>query len=139
MIIGKGSKIYFLTVNQVHDLCAEAFKCFNIAGKRILAIIPDHTRTAPIDLMFRVVYQLLADRLKHLDFMIVLGTYLPMSEAMINERVGITSDLGLDSEPQPNQKLDTPIWDVSIAIVKIFLPTGDFTCWEAYVTEEAVK
>jgi nickel-dependent lactate racemase len=92
MIIGKGSKTDKLTEDQVFDLCAEAFGKNNLDGKRILAIIPDHSRTAPIDMMFRVVYRLLADRVKTLDFIIALGTHPPLSEQAINKRVGITPE-----------------------------------------------
>lgn len=89
MVIGKRSKSDKLSEDQVFDLCAEAFVSNNLDGKRILAIIPDHSRTAPIDMMFRVVYRLLAERVKALDFIIALGTHPPLSERAINKRVGI--------------------------------------------------
>ena len=57
----------------------------------MLVIIPDHTRTAPMDLMFRVLYRVLADRVELLDFLVALGTHPPMSDEAINKRVGITA------------------------------------------------
>ncbi|RPJ63069.1 MAG: DUF2088 domain-containing protein [Acidobacteria bacterium] len=92
MVIGKGSETGLLNESQVHEICAEGFAHRNLTGKRILAVIPDHSRTAPIDVMFRVVYDLLADRAAALDFIVALGTHPPMSDAHINERVGITQD-----------------------------------------------
>jgi len=92
MVTGKGSETELLTESQVYELCAEGFAQRNLTGKRILAIIPDHSRTAPIDVMFRVVYKLLADRAAALDFLVALGTHPPMSDDHINERVGITQD-----------------------------------------------
>ena len=68
MIIGKGSETETLSEAEVTDFCAEAFSRENIDDKRILAIIPDSTRSGPIDMMFRVVYKLLVQRVKVLIF-----------------------------------------------------------------------
>jgi len=92
MIIGLGSTDKLLDQRQVRDLCAEALEQQPLDGKRVLAIIPDHTRTAPIDTMFRVVYELLAKRVARLDFIIALGTHPPLSEERIYQRVGITAE-----------------------------------------------
>ncbi|MDZ7268934.1 MAG: lactate racemase domain-containing protein [candidate division KSB1 bacterium] len=89
MLIGKGSPHELLRAAQVLELCAQAFESRSLTGKRILAIIPDNTRSAPIDLMFRTVYQLLADRVARLDFLIALGTHPPLSEAGISQRLGL--------------------------------------------------
>jgi nickel-dependent lactate racemase len=91
MITGKGSSQKTLSPAQVLELCGEAFENKNLAGKRILAIIPDNTRSAPIDLMFRSVYQLLAERAARLDFLIALGTHPPLPEAGIAQRLGVTA------------------------------------------------
>jgi len=90
MVIGKGSPSDLLNEAQVFNLCAQAFSLNHLDDRRILAIIPDHTRTAPMDAMFRVVYKLLAARVQALHFLIALGTHPPMSDRAINERVGIT-------------------------------------------------
>lgn len=90
MVIGNGSTERLLTEREVLDLCGEAFAGRKLDGKRILAIIPDHSRTAPIDMMFRTVYKLLAARAARMDFMVALGTHPPMSDEAINKRVGIT-------------------------------------------------
>src|SRR3990172_8850334 len=92
MTIGKGHTDRILNISDVHDICAEAFDRENLDGKKVLAIIPDHTRTAPMEVMFRVVYELLANRVKALDFIVALGTHPPMSDEAINRRVGISQD-----------------------------------------------
>ncbi len=57
----------------------------------MLAIVPDHTRTAPIDLMFRVLQELTIDAgATAFDVLIALGTHPPMSEEAINQRLGLT-------------------------------------------------
>lgn len=92
MIIGKGSPQETLSAAQVLELCGQAFESRNLNGKRILAIIPDNTRSAPIDLMFRSVYQLLAARVAQLDFLIALGTHPALNEAGITQRLGATAE-----------------------------------------------
>jgi len=92
MLIGKGAKDVVLKEEEVFNLCDQAFSQKDLDGKKLLVIIPDHSRTAPIDMMFRLVYQLLADRVQLLDFLIALGTHPPMSDEMINKRVGITQE-----------------------------------------------
>lgn len=92
MIIGKGSPHETLSAAQVLELCGQAFANRNLTGKRILAIVPDNTRSAPIDLMFRSVYQLLAERAARLDFLIALGTHPPLHEAGITQRLGVTAE-----------------------------------------------
>ncbi|NOY59446.1 MAG: DUF2088 domain-containing protein [Calditrichaeota bacterium] len=89
-VTGKGSTTELLNEAQVYDLCAKAFAEKHLENRRILAIIPDNSRTAPMDIMFRVVYKLLAERVRALDFLVALGTHPPMSDEAINKRVGIT-------------------------------------------------
>lgn len=100
MIIGKSSETEALNESQVYDLCAEAFARKNLDGKRVLAIIPDYTRSGPIDMMFRVVYKLIAERVKLLDFIIALGTHPPMSGDQIYKLVGITKDQHIHLYPK---------------------------------------
>jgi nickel-dependent lactate racemase len=92
MVIGKGGEFEVLDEMQVSEICSEAFERTSLDNRRILAIIPDHSRTAPIDLMFRTVYRLLAPRVRALDFLVALGTHPPMTDEQINERVGVTSE-----------------------------------------------
>src|SRR5690606_10331032 len=59
-------------------------------GKRVLLIVPDNTRTAPVGLLFRTIYQHIGAKIKKLDVMIALGTHAPMSDEAINQRLEIT-------------------------------------------------
>ena len=92
MILGKGSAQTKLTEHDVLDLCAEAFSDVRFDGKRVLAIIPDSTRSGPIDMMFRTICRLLSPRVKKLDFLIALGTHPPMSDDAIYRHLGITKE-----------------------------------------------
>ncbi len=92
MVIGKGAADAVLTEKEVEEICARAFEEKRVDGKRLLFIIPDHTRSAPMDMMFRVLYRLLADRVERFDFLIALGTHPPMSEPMILRHLGINPE-----------------------------------------------
>jgi len=49
------------------------------AGQKVLALIPDHTRSLPLPLLFRTLVEILHDA-KQLAFMVALGTHPPLSE-----------------------------------------------------------
>ena len=61
------------------------------AGQKVLVLIPDHTRSLPLPFLFRSLVDLLHDT-QQLDFMVALGTHLPLSEESINRLVGITAE-----------------------------------------------
>ncbi len=60
-------------------------------GQRVLVLIPDHTRTVPLSPLFRATVEALHDA-AHVDFMIALGTHLPLSEDAILKLVGISAE-----------------------------------------------
>lgn len=56
-LIGQGSETEPLTAGGVGVLLTEAFADTSVDGKRLLVLIPDLTRSAPIPLMFRLLYE----------------------------------------------------------------------------------
>jgi nickel-dependent lactate racemase len=60
-------------------------------GQKVLVLIPDHTRTIPLPLLFRCLVALLHD-CPQLDFMVALGTHPPLSEVQLCQLVGITPE-----------------------------------------------
>src|SRR5713101_6875388 len=89
MFLGKGSTTETLTVEDVQQFIAQACDPLPLDGKRVLVIIPDGTRTAPIPLFFSLLYQQLGRRVAQLDYLIALGTHPPMSEEAIDRLVGV--------------------------------------------------
>ncbi len=88
---GRGAKGTRLDEAAVRALVGEEVPRWNVRGKRVLAIVPDHTRTAPIDLMFRVLHdEVTGGGAKAFDVLIALGTHPPMSDEAINQRLGLT-------------------------------------------------
>src|SRR5258707_14157081 len=89
MLQGKGSTTQTLTSDDVQTLLAATLDTLPLDGKRVLVIIPDGTRTAPIPLFFRLLYEHIGQRVARLDYLIALGTHQPMSEKAIDKLVGV--------------------------------------------------
>lgn len=80
-----------LSSDAVHDLVRQACPAKDYRGKRVLLIVPDATRTAPIGLVFKALFAQIGEAAAVLDVMIALGTHPPMSEAAICDRLDITA------------------------------------------------
>lgn len=78
-----------LSPEQVHSLVARVCPADEYRGKRILLIIPDGTRTAPVGLMFKTLHGQIGEVAGAFDILVALGTHQPMSEAAICERLEI--------------------------------------------------
>jgi len=72
--------------NTIHSRLAGQFR-----NRRVLVLIPDHTRSLPLPFLFRVIVEVLHTA-KQLDFMVALGTHPMLSYDDINKLVGITAD-----------------------------------------------
>ncbi len=81
-----------VTSEQVAELVARTCPRNNYQGKKVLLIVPDGTRTAPVGLMFKAIFDELGEVTGALDVMIALGTHQPMSEVAICERLEISMD-----------------------------------------------
>ncbi|MBC8159857.1 MAG: DUF2088 domain-containing protein [Roseiflexaceae bacterium] len=92
MLHGTGSPAATLAPDQVAGILEQAFAALPLDGQRVLVIIPDATRSAPIPLMFDLLYARLGAQVARLDYLIALGTHAPMSEAAIDQLVGCAAD-----------------------------------------------
>ena len=79
-----------LDENAVYQTLAQGL-AGKFKGQKVLALIPDHTRSLPLPMLFRMVVDLLLDA-RQLDFMIALGTHPAMTEQHIQQIVGISAD-----------------------------------------------
>jgi len=80
----------FLTDDQVKGLVAQVCPAADYLNKRVLLIVPDGTRTAPVGVMFRALHRQIGDVVKKLDILVALGTHQPLTEAAICERLEIS-------------------------------------------------
>jgi nickel-dependent lactate racemase len=87
-MIGKGYEDSYLSEAETRDLMAEALAQADLTGKRVLILIPDSTRTAPIPMVFRLFRDLLVGRVAVLDYLVALGTHQPMSDTALSQLVG---------------------------------------------------
>lgn len=60
-------------------------------GAKILVLIPDHTRTIPLPMLFKLMVEILHDT-GRLDFMVALGTHPALEEDAFLKLLGITRD-----------------------------------------------
>jgi nickel-dependent lactate racemase len=70
----------------IHDGLGDKFR-----DAKVLVLIPDHTRTLPMPLLFRLLVAALRGA-KQLDFMVALGTHPALDEAALNRLVGLSAD-----------------------------------------------
>ena len=81
-----------LDIPNVSELVGNALPVEDYRGKKILLIVPDSTRTAPVGLLFKTIYDQIGKSTEALDVMIALGTHPPMSEKEICERLEISEE-----------------------------------------------
>ena len=92
LITGQGSTERYLQDDEIEGLTVEALEQLDWEGKRVLVIIPDATRTAPIARFFRLFHRELWGRVAALDYLVALGTHHPMSDEALRHLVGITAE-----------------------------------------------
>ncbi len=92
VMAGKGGPERVLGEAKIRQLVAESLVQANLDGKRVLVIIPDGSRTAPIPLFFRLFHELLWNRVVALDYLVALGTHQPMGTDALNRLVGVTAE-----------------------------------------------
>lgn len=117
MIIGQGSTTTPLGDTEVAAILAQSLGALNLDGKRVLVIIPDGTRTAPIPLIYRLLQEQLGPRVVRLDFLIALGTHKPMRDAAIDRLVGVPA--AERAARYPNSAIDNHRWDLPESFVTI--------------------
>ena len=81
-----------LTETDVRNWCQDTLPAADFAGKRVLLIIPDQTRTAPLPLLFDAIQSRLGPLVQRLDVMIALGTHPPLTEPQYHKLLGITPE-----------------------------------------------
>jgi len=114
---GTGSSTELLEDAAAAELLATACAGLPLDGKRVLVLIPDGTRNAPIPLLFRLLHEVLGKRVVRLDYLIALGTHPPMSEAAIDKLVGVSA--AERAARYPNVRVFNHTWDRSDALQTI--------------------
>ncbi len=90
MLVGAGNKETYLQADDIRQILKKTFAHQEIGNKRVLVIIPDKTRTAPIPLFFRLFHEVLSPVTRKLDYLVALGTHQPLSDSELCQLVGIS-------------------------------------------------
>lgn len=81
-----------LTRADVDSIVGQSCPSDKFRGSKVLVIVPDATRTAPVGLVFKALHAQIAAETKVFDVMVALGTHPPMSEPAICERLEISDE-----------------------------------------------
>ena len=92
MVIVRENRQGSVSTNQAAAAVGEFFARNDYAGKRILLLIPDNTRSGPIGEIFKIIHEFLGPKAKAVDCLVALGTHQPMSEQQICARLSMTPD-----------------------------------------------
>lgn len=107
----------WMTREETAAICDRAVAEWHPDGKRLLLLIPDHTRTCPLDLMFELLYERLAERAAAFDVLVALGTHQPMAMDDIYRRVGITASA--QRQRYPNVRFFNHAWSDPDQLVEV--------------------
>ncbi|MFQ3169162.1 MAG: nickel-dependent lactate racemase, partial [Limisphaerales bacterium] len=88
----KVSEGRLLTAEQARAVVAKAMPEDDFRNRKVLLIVPDSTRTAPVGTMFKAIHDQIGGTAAALDVMIALGTHQAMSEEAIEQRLELTHD-----------------------------------------------
>jgi len=104
-----------LTEVEVCQILTDGLDGSRYAGKRVLIVIPDSTRTAPIPLMYRLLHEVLGPQVESLDFLVALGTHPAMDDAALGRLVGVEVRDGSTGQ----SKIFNHRWDLEETFVTV--------------------
>lgn len=81
-----------LSEGEVRNWIAKQIPIDEYRGKRVLFVVPDGTRTAPMPLLFSALADHLGPVVKQMDLIVALGTHQPMSKAAILKLIGLSHE-----------------------------------------------
>jgi nickel-dependent lactate racemase len=86
---GIGYTDRFLAAEETREIVRTGLASLALAGKRVLFIIPDGTRTMPMPQFFGLFQEMLSGKVAALDFLVALGTHRPMDDTELSRLVGV--------------------------------------------------
>ena len=89
MVIERQNNGASLELARADEAVDEFFAANDYSGRRILVIVPDHTRSGPVGEVFGMLFDRLDDKVAALDVLVALGTHPPMAEEAICARLCI--------------------------------------------------
>jgi nickel-dependent lactate racemase len=87
-VIGVSVAPRALSEEEIRGVLAGALGREDLAGKRVLVVVPDGTRTAPVALVRASLDEVVAPQAAALDYLVALGTHPPMDDAALGRLLG---------------------------------------------------
>ena len=115
--MGCKSQETLLTETEIAQILEKGLRGRFVSSDRVVVIIPDATRTAPLPIIFCHICDLLLEQVTTLDFLVALGTHPPMSEEAILSHLGISHAEKRNLYAEVN--LLNHIWDDPKALVTL--------------------
>jgi nickel-dependent lactate racemase len=109
MVVGKGLETGHLTDREIKDICTEGLGKLDLNGKKVLIIVPDHTRQAPIGKFFSIFHELLHGKASKIDCLLALGTHPPLTEEEKLDLFELTAEE--KEEKYPDLQIHNHQWD----------------------------
>ena len=81
-----------ISKEQMQEAVAEFFRRRRYSGKSVLVIVPDNTRSGPVGMVFKAIFDCIGNDAKKLDVLVALGTHPPISEEQICARLSMTQE-----------------------------------------------
>lgn len=86
-----------------------------LENQRVLLIVPDGTRTAPLPELIDIIYSAIGEKVAQLDVLVALGTHQPMPAEQLYRHVGLE---GKNVDPR-NMTVYNHSWDNPESLVNI--------------------
>ena len=77
-----------VTAAEIGEVLPDHLAEVDVAGKRVLIIIPDNTRTLPMPALFETIAESFSPRAAEVTFLIALGTHPPLTEDELRHHLG---------------------------------------------------
>jgi nickel-dependent lactate racemase len=84
-----GAEPLVLSETAVKDWFSRSIPAADFRGRRVLVVVPDATRTAPLPLLFDALWSQLAGVAARVQVLIALGTHPPLDPAQIARLLGL--------------------------------------------------
>ena len=137
MVTGRGKPDLDIGLEEVKTIIAEGIPEREVAGKRILVLTPDATRTCPLPRLITAVKEVVGAVAAQLDFMVALGSHHPLDDEQILKLYGI-SPQRRETEFAANRFLNHR-WDLPDTFTKIgTLSEQEIECITGGLFREAV-
>lgn len=102
---------------EVRNVLREGLPVEFFRGKKVLVIVPDHTRTAPVGLLFKEVHDWIGPVARQVDVMVALGTHPAMTQEAICRRLDLSPEQKMKLYPKVN--LLNHAWDDDQVLAEI--------------------